>query len=122
MTNPQIDIYLACPFSHPDAEIRAYRLEQVSEAAGKLIQKGLAVYSPINHGHSITLVTGLPQDWAFWKRLNTAFIGASKKLVVLILGGWSGSEGVLAEIELAKELGKEIIYWDGTGMPTTQGG
>ena len=41
-----------------------------------------------------------------------AFVGASSKVVVIMLPGWKDSVGLAAELELAKDLGLEIEWLD----------
>ena len=67
-------IYLACPYTHPDADIRAFRFEKANQAAAKLMWEGKFVYSPISHTHPIALAGNLPLDWAYWQSLDEFYI------------------------------------------------
>lgn len=95
-----LKIYLACPYSHPDPEVRKSRYEAVNIAAAKIILSGHVVYSPISHSHGITN-TGLPMDWNFWKRIDQEFIRWADQVWILQLEGWRNSHGVKAEMNLA---------------------
>ena len=48
-------IYLACPYTHPSAEVRLQRFELATRAAAKLISEGLIVFSPITMSHPIDM-------------------------------------------------------------------
>ena len=103
--------YLACPYSHPYAEIREQRFEAVNKVAAKLMKEGRIIFSPISHTHPIAQY-GLPKEWEFWRKYDRRFISLCEKVVVLMLGGWKESVGVQAEIKLAKLLGKPIEYME----------
>ncbi len=105
-------IYLATPYSDPDPAIQQSRFEVVNRVAGDLMREGFLVFSPITHCHSIALVSDLPKDWKFWKEIDLAFILWVDEVYVLRQDGWKESIGVTAEIKIAKELNKPIIYID----------
>lgn len=46
--------YLACPYSHPDRDVRQRRFDQVNAAAAWLILNEQMVFSPISHSHPIS--------------------------------------------------------------------
>ena len=46
-------IYLASPFSHPDAGVRQQRFEAACRAAAALIRQGKTVFAPIAHSYGI---------------------------------------------------------------------
>src|SRR6185503_15575740 len=102
--------YLACPYSHPDREVRVARFEAVNRIAGELMRRGLKIFSPISHTHPIAEATDLPLGWDYWHEYDHAFLSASKKLIVLMLDGWRELTGVTGEIEIARNLGIEIEY------------
>ena len=102
-------IYLASPYSHPDAAIREERFHAACVAAAQLMRAGNIVFSPIVHSHPIAL-QGLPTDWRFWERHDREHLARCDEVVVLMLDGWQESEGVLAEIRIAAELLKPVRY------------
>jgi len=112
-------IYLASPYSHPDANIREQRFRAVCKAAARLMRNGGIVFSPIAHGHPIAQ-HGLPTDWRFWEQFDREQLACCDEVVVLLLDGWRESEGVRAEIRIAAELGKPVRYLapEATGSPT----
>ncbi len=104
-------IYLASPYSHPDAIIRERRFRAACRIAARLIRSGKVVFSPVAHGHAISLY-GVPTDCSFWEAHDRRFLEQCDEVVVLTLDGWQASVGVAAEIEIAEELGKPVCYLD----------
>lgn len=104
-------IYLASPYSHPDAMIREQRIHAVCRMAALLMQQGQVVFAPIVHGHPL-VGHGLPTDWPFWERFDREHLRRCDELVVLMLEGWQESVGVAAEIRIAAEFGKPVRYID----------
>jgi len=103
-------VYLAVPYSHNEEAVREKRFEMVNKVAGKLINRGEYIYSPISHCHPIALVEDLPKDWEYWEGYCRAFMNCCGKMYVLMIDGWTESTGVRAEIKIAQELGIEIVH------------
>lgn len=94
-------VYLACPYIDKQGLGREYdRFNAVTKAAAELSRQGLVVFSPITHSHPMAMY-GLPKDWAFWQRVDYAYLRCSRQLRVLTLDGWKDSVGVRAEMEFA---------------------
>ena len=104
-------IYLASPYSHPDKRVRQRRFNASCQVTAALMRAGLIVFSPIVHSHPLTR-HGLPGDWEFWQRYDRAYLEACTGVAVLMLEGWKESKGVQAEIAMARELGKPVIFID----------
>ena len=102
-------IYLASPYTHVDAAVRQRRFEAACRAAAALIRQGKTVFSPIAHGHAICRY-GLPPDWQFWGRHARRYLEVCSEVAVLMLDGWQESEGVRAEIAIARALGKPVSF------------
>lgn len=102
-------IFLACPYEGSKTE-RKSRFAIATRYAGELISLGKIVFSPITHGHAIVQYTPLPVTAEFWRNINNSFIEWCDEVHVLCLSGWKESVGIAAEIELAKTLGKKIIF------------
>jgi hypothetical protein len=107
-------IYLASPYSHPDAAIRQRRFEAVCRVAARLLRQGRTVYSPIVYGHALCAY-GVPGDWRFWQRHDRPLLEACDEVVVLMLDGWENSVGVHAEIAFAREMGKPVSFMTARG-------
>jgi hypothetical protein len=105
-------IYLASPYSHSDSAITEARNLSVCKVAGKIMNQGHIVYSPIAHSHSIATVCNLPTDWSFWKHVDEEFIKWADEVWILTLPGWNKSTGIEAEVLIADKLGKEVKYLD----------
>lgn len=102
-------IYLASPYSHPDAAVREHRFQMACRAAARLMRDGHTVFPPICHSHPIAQY-GLPTDWSFWERQDREHLARCDEVVVLLLDGCRESRGVRAEIRLAEALGKPVRY------------
>ncbi len=102
-------IYLASPYSHPNAKVRERRFQEACCAAAKLLQAGVLVFSSIAHSHPIASF-GMPTSWEFWSRLDREFLSRCEMLAVLTLPGWRESVGVQAEIDLALDMGLPIVH------------
>jgi hypothetical protein len=66
-------IYLASPYSDADPAVEQARFDTVCRAAAAIMRQGLLVFSPIAHSHPIARF-GLPKDWGFWQRYDSAFL------------------------------------------------
>ena len=108
-------IYLACPYSHPNKDVREYRFRHANRAAAKLMREGHIIYSPISHTHPIAMEGGLPLDWAYWQSADEFYIRLCEKVIVLMLTGWKSSKGVQAEIEIARALDKPVEFMEAEG-------
>ncbi|HUQ71568.1 MAG TPA: DUF1937 family protein [Planctomycetaceae bacterium] len=102
-------IYLASPYSHPDLSVREQRFRDVCRAVIQLLHAGETVFSPIAHSHALA-EHGLPTDWSFWERHDRDHLSRCDEIIVLMLDGWRESVGVVAEIQIARELGKPVRY------------
>jgi hypothetical protein len=86
------------------------RFDSICRIAGQLMQAGHVVFSPIAHTHPIAVRCELPRTWDYWEKFDREHIARCDKMTVVMLDGWSTSKGIKAEIEIAEELGKPIIY------------
>lgn len=103
-------IYLACPYSHDERNVRVERFNAVNIVAARLMGEGKHVFSPITHCHPLSEAGGLPTDWGFWEAYDRTMIDICEKVIVLTLDGWVKSKGVTAEIAIARELGIPVEY------------
>lgn len=110
-------IYLASPYSDADPAVEQARFDAVCRAAAVLMRRGLLIFSPIAHSHPIARF-GLPTDWSFWQRYDSAMLTKCDELWVLTLPGWDRSVGVQAEVRLANELGKPVWLVDPVKLTT----
>lgn len=113
-------IYLASPYSHSDPVVREERFLITCQATAEMLRAGVVVFSPIVHSHPL-VAFGLPTEWSSWERIDYAYLERCDEVVVLMLDGWDRSVGVLAEIAVARELGKPVRFLapnEATGSPT----
>lgn len=110
-------IYLACPYSHPDVNVRKERFRIANQVTGRLMNEGHFVFSPISMSHPVAMDANVPGDWQFWKRFDTAMIARCQRFIVVAIDGLSESVGVRAEIAIAREFGLAIEYT----IPLTKG-
>ena len=102
-------IYVASPYSHPDAAVRTARYEEACRHAARLVREGRLAYSPIVHSHPLAEL-GLPGDWSYWADHNRRMLAACDAVVVLALPGWKESRGVAAEVAIAADLGLPVRF------------
>lgn len=97
-------VYLASPYSHPDPAVRHQRFEAVCRMAGRMMEQGQVVYSPIAHSHPISLTMSVsPVDHDFWLRQCFGVLLRSTKLAILTIDGWEASRGIMAELTFAQQ-------------------
>lgn len=105
-------IYLAIPYSG----LEELSFELANKIAAKLMNEGHLVFSPISHTHPIAKAGSLPLGWDFWKAYDTTFLEWCEEVHVVSIHTHErsaaqlieGSKGVMAEIEIARGMGKEI--------------
>lgn len=105
-------IYLASPYSHESSRVREQRFQFACQAAGKLMQQGFFIFSPIAMTHSICVENDLPFEFDFYQEFDHLMVDKCDAILVLKLRGWEGSKGVAAEIEYAVKTHKDVIYID----------
>lgn len=103
-------IYLACPYSHPDAEVRENRVELANQVAAEIMQDGYIVFSPLSHSHGIAHYIGNHMEHDFWLKQCLAFIPWCDELWIMQLPGWKESSGIKMEVEVAGKKNKNIKY------------
>lgn len=103
-------IYLASPYSHPDAAVRRRRFRAACRAAAAMLAKGLMVYSPIVHSTPIAACGLDDMDHDFWMHVDRPYLEWCHMVMVLTLDGWRDSRGVNAEIAVARSMGKPVSF------------
>jgi nucleoside 2-deoxyribosyltransferase len=104
-------IYLASPYSHPEASVREARYNAARLCAAACLKIGQPVFSPIAYGHPLNEVEpALGTSAQAWKEFNTAMLRHASMMSVLMLEGWDQSAGVTAEIAMAKALDIPVYY------------
>lgn len=102
-------IYIASPYTHIQDDVMEARFKLNEAVTAFWMRQGLPVFSPIVHCRQIALLHELPHDFAYWKRMNCAWIDAAKAVWVLQFPNWKLSVGVAGEIAHAEETGKDVL-------------
>lgn len=102
-------VYLACPYSHPDPEVRESRFEIACKIAAAFIEQGYNVYSPISHSHHIEKYLRKQRDWSIWGRVDREALSFCSLVFVIAIPGWKESKGIMDELFWAKELDIPVL-------------
>jgi hypothetical protein len=103
--------YLGSPYSHEDIRVVQERYRWACEAAARLFERSVLVYSPIAHSHAVNRMGGLgAQTFQFWQEFDLGMIDRLSGLLVLMLPGWNRSVGLTAEINHARNTGRTVLY------------
>lgn len=108
-------IYLASPYSHQSKAVREHRYILARAFTLWTLRQPIPIFSPIVYGKEME--TQIGTDYISWQTLNDSMIRACEQLWVLRIDGWEKSKGVAHEIELARSLGKPIVYVDPIEVP-----
>jgi len=94
--------YITAPFWHRDHDIRHLRYSCVTQAAGKLIETGESIFSPITHSYMFKLKGNLDK-WSHDDMLSfdKAILENASKIYILTLPGWKESKGINMELIFA---------------------
>jgi nucleoside 2-deoxyribosyltransferase len=106
-----IIVYLACPYSDPDPQIKKQRHHFANKVAAELLSQGMLVFSPLTYSIPLSEISSR-QGWIKWKEFDLAMLSRCDRLLVLKLPGWESSRGVAEEIAHAKELDIPIEWME----------
>lgn len=95
-------IYLAAPYSHKKATVRASRVAACSAIVAHMLQRGRYYYSPITHGHHIEQDIDKELQWQHWLEHSFQMINTLRRVALVELPGWAESKGVAKELEFCK--------------------
>jgi Domain of unknown function (DUF1937) len=103
-------LYVATPYTRYPKGIDIAAID-AANITGRLMLKGLNVYSPIVHTHECAKHAHIdPIDHDLWMRIDKAFMALCDGLIVCTLPGWAESKGVARERDYFKEVNKPIYY------------
>lgn len=106
-----LKVYLASPYSHEDPLEEKLRYLRAMDAAQWFIERGVWVYSPIVHCHTMAQEYNMPTRAGYWRDYNFALLALFPSFWVLDLdGSHTKSLGVQAELSEARRLGKHIAF------------
>ena len=107
-------IFLACPYSHADAEVVHERFIACNEVAAAIVESGNAVFSQVSMSHPINgHLAHLDKAaiGALWGPVDAVFMDAMEELIVIDEPGWKESAGVAREIEFFKQRNRRVSLW-----------
>lgn len=102
--------YLATPYSHESSEVRHQRFEMSCEIVAFLMGKGLFVFSPIAHSHSVAVLHDLPKGFDFWEKYDRCILSRCTDVLLVMADGWQESKGVQSERSIARDLGLRVHF------------
>lgn len=94
-------IYLASPYTHKDPQIMHDRYIAAESAMAQMLLRGEPVYCPIAMTHWAAARHNFPKESRWWRYHNYAMLKSANELRVLMMDGWTTSEGVQDEINFA---------------------
>ena len=109
-------IYLASPYTHPDAEVREARCKAAEDYMAYMLSNREWAISPIASTHYLATRHKLPGDHLFWMEYDARLINICDEVRVLGIPGWQESKGVKHELEYAwlAEKKRTIAHYDST--------
>lgn len=109
-------VYIASPYSHPEASVRQERHVAACKKAAQYAAKGIPHFSPIAQSHPVAdhMDEKSRMDFDLWMKLDLPLLRMASELHVLCIDGWRQSRGVTREIEYADQLGIPVkhVYMD----------
>lgn len=84
-----------------------------AEVTARLMDLGIAAFSPIAHSHYVARVGRLDKiDHDFWQRMDAPWVRLAEACVVVKMPGWEDSAGVQHEIAEFRAAGKPVVFMD----------
>lgn len=103
-------VYLATPYSKYEAGLEN-AANDAAKVSAKLLQAGVAVYSPIVYTHQLAMHGNIdPLDHSLWLPFDQPFMDACNCLCVAMMDGWKESYGIDHEIKDFTAKNKMIVY------------
>ena len=112
--------YMASQYSlHPEGVTVA--LQEASSACAKLANVGIAAYSALPLGHSMSFDTKdlNHSDHEFWMEFNKPLMQGSLGCLILKSPGWQSSRGIKDEYDFFKSIDLPVVFVE---YPLTESG
>jgi Domain of unknown function (DUF1937) len=107
-----LDLYLGTPYSKYPAGLEQAFVDACN-LCGKLLQRGLIVYSPIAHTHPVAMHAGLdPLDHKIWLPFDEVRMNKADAMLVAMMKGWETSKGIQHEIDYFMQARKDVYFLD----------
>lgn len=99
------------PYSHKDRAIVDLRMKIFSKYCSDLLSKGEFPISPLYNDFVLQQFPSVKTDWKTWKDYSTKLLcNHTTEMHILCVPGWSVSEGVIGEMEIATNFGIPIKF------------
>jgi hypothetical protein len=108
--------YLASPYSKWEGGLddAAYT---IAKLAGRVMEHGVAVFSPIVHSHTIARLANIdPFSHDFWLPMDKPIAHGAYGMIIAGLPGWRASFGIGEEIKWFKAAKRPIYLLDPSTM------
>lgn len=110
-------LYLMCPYTHPEKTERDYRANTADLCSAILLEStGCSLFSPISHSHTMAEVAELIRPgcvhWKKWMEIDLKILEVCDSGMVILIPGWTKSNGVATEIRELHSQGKRIWAMD----------
>lgn len=106
-------VYVATPYSRYKYGLGCAAYDACRHAEYLVRELGLSAWSPIVHGHQLSLWDKLPpRDHLLWMKINAPLMEASASCVVVKLEGWQDSRGIAEEVAYFQAAGKPVVEMD----------
>jgi hypothetical protein len=104
-------VYLATPYSKYHAgQQKAF--EDAASLAGRIVNRGVFVFSPIAHGHPMFQFGEVPNNQVLWGKFNGLFEAACGAILMAQMDGWRQSQGMSDERHKFWKANKPIFFLD----------
>ncbi|MDF5808930.1 DUF1937 family protein [Pseudomonas aeruginosa] len=107
-------IFLACPYSHADAEVVEQRFRGAcNEVAATIVRADHVVFSQVSMSHPINLCLADLDRAAIgrlWAPVDAFYMDHLEELIVLDLPGWRDS-AIRREMEFFEAGGQRVSLW-----------
>ena len=103
-------IYLACPYTHKNPDVKNQRAKVSNSITAHLFDLNVITYSPISFWHHLAISHDLHGNFTNFREMDLYFISVSRGIIVICLEGWEESESVTEELKFADQLGLPIGY------------
>lgn len=109
-------IYLAAPYSDPNRDVIADRMERFYATHARLLARGDVTVSPLLN-HQVVGRHAISGDWDFWQSYSETLLARCDEMWIVTLPGWEESKGVQGEIAFAKSRAIPIRYIEEAPRP-----
>ena len=107
--------FVSMPYSTTDEAVKRARVIMAKQFCNRIANEGYSPLCPVLVAESMTEYNPkFGEDFSYddWLNFSLTYLKGCDLMYILRLTGWEESVGVKAEIELANQLGIEIVMVD----------